>query len=68
MDLIQIEVTSIGSVMQVAFVDANATPPFRLENFSQVPILFHQKGLTISPYVLQPGSVQPYTWDSFSAV
>lgn len=60
--LIAVEVKIIGAAYQAIFSDADAMPPFRLENHSLVPVLYHQVGVsTVSQ--IQPQSTIVYAWD-----
>lgn len=52
-----------GATYHIVFSDAaNYPPPFRLENLSQVTVLYMQTGTTrLTP--LSPGQLVPYAWD-----
>ena len=52
-----------GATYHIIFSDAaNYPPPFRLENLSQIGVLYSQTGTT-KPVPLNPGQSVPYSWD-----
>jgi len=59
-------VTLKGATFHVVFSDAaHYPPPFRLENLSQMPVLYFQSGITKPSLIttLNPGQSVPYAWD-----
>ena len=64
---IRVEVGSVGATFYVVFFDAaNFPPPFRIDNFSEVPITYYQSGVQeISQLrsVVKPHFSVPYALD-----
>eukprot|EP00026_Physarum_polycephalum_P000021 Phypoly_transcript_00021.p1 GENE.Phypoly_transcript_00021~~Phypoly_transcript_00021.p1 ORF type:complete len:3252 (+),score=335.79 Phypoly_transcript_00021:281-10036(+) len=42
-------------------------PPYRIENYLPVPIVYYQKDIG-TKQALQPGKIQPYAWDELTGV
>lgn len=60
---VRCEIILISATFHVVLSDAaNYPPPFRLENLSQVPVLYHQ-AKTATICTLNPGQSIPYAWD-----
>ena len=64
---VRVEVGSVGATYYVVFFDAaNFPPPFRIDNFSEVPVTYYQSGVQdISQLrsVLKPHYSVPYALD-----
>ncbi|XP_041352246.1 vacuolar protein sorting-associated protein 13D-like isoform X2 [Gigantopelta aegis] len=64
--LLKVEVLLQGPTFFIIFADGDVMPPpFRLDNHSEVPILFYQTGTTEDCLrkQLKPHSSVPYAWD-----
>lgn len=60
---IRCEITLIGATYHIILSDAAHYPsPFRLENLSQMPVIYHQNRTTLMS-TLNPGQSIPYSWD-----
>jgi hypothetical protein len=70
MDLVKMDVGKVDAVIRVVFADAQDAPPFRIENHSHVPLLYHQRAskITSAMPVLHPGSHANYAWDDLCSV
>ena len=64
---IRIEVSALGATYSVVIADAcNFPPPFRIDNFSEVPVTFHQAGVRDEASLraaVKPHHSLPYAWD-----
>ena len=63
---IRCEVTLKGATFHIVFSDAaHYPPPFRLENLSQISLLYFQAGIAKTSLIttLNPGQSVPYAWD-----
>lgn len=63
--LVRVDIYTKGATREVVFSDADSCPPFRLENHSLVPLVYHQMGCS-SVFELKPGCSAAYAWDSLS--
>uniref|UniRef100_A0A803U021 UBA domain-containing protein n=1 Tax=Anolis carolinensis TaxID=28377 RepID=A0A803U021_ANOCA len=63
---LRVEITLKGATFRVSFSDTDQLPPpFRIDNFSKVPVVFSQHGVAeprLSTEV-KPGSSLDYAWD-----
>jgi vacuolar protein sorting-associated protein 13D len=63
---LHVEIVLEGATFYVIFTDASGMPPpLRIDNYSEVPIMYHQNGVT-EPYrqsCVRPHSSLPYAWD-----
>ena len=60
---VRCEITLIGAAYRIVLSDAaNYPPPFRLENLSQMPVVYHQNRTNVL-CTLNPGQSVPYSWD-----
>mmetsp|Transcript_26012 Transcript_26012/g.78204 ORF Transcript_26012/g.78204 Transcript_26012/m.78204 type:complete len:1066 (-) Transcript_26012:86-3283(-) len=60
--LIAVEIKIVGAAYQAIFSDADAMPPFRIENRSLVSVQYHQAGV-VAFSEIQPQSTIVYAWD-----
>ncbi|XP_071747088.1 intermembrane lipid transfer protein VPS13D [Lepeophtheirus salmonis] len=61
--LLRVEIGLVGATYSVIFVDADSfPPPFRIDNFSHVPIAYYQNG-TESRSIVKPKQINPYALD-----
>ena len=64
---LRVEIGLVGATFYIVFFDAaNFPPPFRIDNFSEVPITYYQTGVHDVPQlrsVVKPHSSVPYAWD-----
>ena len=64
---VRVEVGLIGATFCIVFFDAaNFPPPFRIDNFSEVPVTFYQTDVQDEPQLrslVKPHHSVPYAWD-----
>lgn len=63
---IRVEIGLIGATYSIIFADSgNFPPPFRIDNFSEVPITYYQSGVQeeVMHQCAKPRHSLPYAWD-----
>ncbi|XP_059165407.1 intermembrane lipid transfer protein VPS13D-like [Physella acuta] len=64
--LLKVEVVQQGPTFFTVFADADVMPPpFRIDNLSEVPVLYHQTGVSDDRLksFIKPHTQIPYAWD-----
>jgi hypothetical protein len=65
--ILRVEVRPNGPSIDVMFIDASASPPFRIDNASPVPLVYRQAETDVS-VELAPGRSAAFTWEDLSKV